>query len=202
VHVVVAKKSPPLTPVIPLLLPQKLEEQNPQFFQAYYTRLKLKDQIVLFNHLLDQQVNIVHHCQNAWRAQQAQLAAQAQAAAAQQQGGQPPGGLANMPGMQPAASLPSSMPAAAAGGAAAPSSEPVPASAAAPAADSGAYSGSDLRPGGLQTPDLGDLGDMQVSLVERPAAAAATLDFLGHREGECELLRLSLPTSSERHGGQ
>ena len=35
---------------------QKLEEQNPDFFQAYYTRLKLKDQIVLFNHLLEQQV--------------------------------------------------------------------------------------------------------------------------------------------------
>ncbi len=35
---------------------QKLEEQNPEFFQAYYTRLKLKDQIVLFNHLLEQQV--------------------------------------------------------------------------------------------------------------------------------------------------
>ena len=35
---------------------QKLEEQNPDFFKAYYTRLKLKDQIVLFNHLLEQQV--------------------------------------------------------------------------------------------------------------------------------------------------
>jgi uncharacterized protein (TIGR01589 family) len=35
---------------------QKLEEQNPDFFAAYYTRLKLKDQIVLFNHLLEQQV--------------------------------------------------------------------------------------------------------------------------------------------------
>lgn len=35
---------------------QKLEEQNPDFFRAYATRLKLKDQIVLFNHLLEQQV--------------------------------------------------------------------------------------------------------------------------------------------------
>ena len=34
----------------------KLEEENAKFFQAYYTRLKLKDQIVLFNHLLEQQV--------------------------------------------------------------------------------------------------------------------------------------------------
>lgn len=38
---------------------QKLEEQNPNFFRAYYTRLKLKDQIVLFNHLLLQQVNVM-----------------------------------------------------------------------------------------------------------------------------------------------
>ena len=34
----------------------KLEEENAKFFQAYYTRLKLKDQVVLFNHLLEQQV--------------------------------------------------------------------------------------------------------------------------------------------------
>ena len=38
------------------MVAQKLEEQNPSFFRAYYTRLKLKDQIVLFNHLLLQQV--------------------------------------------------------------------------------------------------------------------------------------------------
>eukprot|EP00873_Tetraselmis_striata_P004588 jgi/Tetstr1/424852/TSEL_015355.t1 len=37
---------------------QKLEEQNPEFFRAYYTRLKLKDQILLFNHLLEQQVQM------------------------------------------------------------------------------------------------------------------------------------------------
>ena len=39
---------------------QKLEEQNPEFFKAYYTRLKLKKQIVLFNHLLEQQVQLMH----------------------------------------------------------------------------------------------------------------------------------------------
>lgn len=36
---------------------QKLEEQNPDFFRAYYTRLKLKDQIILFNHILQQQMD-------------------------------------------------------------------------------------------------------------------------------------------------
>ncbi len=35
---------------------QKLEEQNPQFFQLYYVSIKLKDQIVAFNYLVGQQV--------------------------------------------------------------------------------------------------------------------------------------------------
>ena len=47
---------------------QKLEEQNPDFFQAYYTRLKLKDQIVLFNHLLEQQVAMFQKMQRQWMA--------------------------------------------------------------------------------------------------------------------------------------
>ena len=46
--------------------PQKLEEQNPDFFRAYYTRLKLKDQVVLFNHLLLQQVNVVQRHAGGW----------------------------------------------------------------------------------------------------------------------------------------
>lgn len=33
---------------------QKLEEQNPDFFKAYYVRLKLKRQIMIFNHFLEQ----------------------------------------------------------------------------------------------------------------------------------------------------
>ncbi|GMH38089.1 hypothetical protein BSKO_05973 [Bryopsis sp. KO-2023] len=37
------------------LILQQLEQQNPEFFWVYYLRLKLKDQIVLFNYLLDQQ---------------------------------------------------------------------------------------------------------------------------------------------------
>ena len=45
---------------------QKLEEQNPDFFRAYYTRLKLKDQIILFNHLLDQQVQMFHKIPRNW----------------------------------------------------------------------------------------------------------------------------------------
>lgn len=42
---------------------QKLEDQNPDFFKAYYTRLKLKDQIILFNHLLEQQVGMYQKLQ-------------------------------------------------------------------------------------------------------------------------------------------
>lgn len=45
---------------------QKLEEQNPEFFRAYYTRLKVKDQITMFNHLLDQQVQMVQKLHRTW----------------------------------------------------------------------------------------------------------------------------------------
>lgn len=34
---------------------QRLKDQNPEFFKMYYLRLKLKDQIVMFNYLLEQQ---------------------------------------------------------------------------------------------------------------------------------------------------
>lgn len=37
---------------------QKLEEQNPEFFKAYYVRLKLKKQIVVFNHLLEKHAQL------------------------------------------------------------------------------------------------------------------------------------------------
>ena len=40
-------------PGFTLLVWQKLEEQNQEFFQGYAVRLQLKDQINLFNHLLD-----------------------------------------------------------------------------------------------------------------------------------------------------
>ena len=32
---------------------QKLEEQNPEFYRAYYARLRLKDQILVFNELIE-----------------------------------------------------------------------------------------------------------------------------------------------------
>lgn len=43
-------------PHMTTLVWRKLEEQSPDFFAMYHTRLKLKDQITLFNHLLKQQV--------------------------------------------------------------------------------------------------------------------------------------------------
>jgi len=38
---------------------QKLEEENEEFFKAYYARLVLKQQIMQFNKLLDQQVQLM-----------------------------------------------------------------------------------------------------------------------------------------------
>ncbi|XP_077226979.1 uncharacterized protein LOC143860294 [Tasmannia lanceolata] len=40
---------------------QKLEEENADFFRAYYTRLKLKKQIILFNHLLEHQYHLMKY---------------------------------------------------------------------------------------------------------------------------------------------
>ncbi|XP_052482553.1 uncharacterized protein LOC105788326 isoform X2 [Gossypium raimondii] len=39
---------------------QKLEEENREFFQAYYLRLMVKQQIMEFNKLLEQQVQLMH----------------------------------------------------------------------------------------------------------------------------------------------
>uniref|UniRef100_A0A0E0FIK4 Uncharacterized protein n=1 Tax=Oryza nivara TaxID=4536 RepID=A0A0E0FIK4_ORYNI len=39
----------------------KLEEENSEFFRAYYIRLKLKRQIILFNHLLQHQYNLMKY---------------------------------------------------------------------------------------------------------------------------------------------
>lgn len=38
---------------------QKLEEENPDFFRGYHLRLVLKDQIVRFNQLLEQQAELM-----------------------------------------------------------------------------------------------------------------------------------------------
>eukprot|EP00268_Persea_americana_P055739 TRINITY_DN6503_c0_g1_i3.p1 TRINITY_DN6503_c0_g1~~TRINITY_DN6503_c0_g1_i3.p1 ORF type:complete len:352 (+),score=82.49 TRINITY_DN6503_c0_g1_i3:277-1332(+) len=40
---------------------QKLEEENTDFFKAYYIRLKLKKQIVTFNRLLERQYNLMKY---------------------------------------------------------------------------------------------------------------------------------------------
>ncbi|KAL0547760.1 hypothetical protein IC582_012185 [Cucumis melo] len=40
---------------------QKLEEENADFFRAYYIRLKLKKQILLFNHLLEHQYRLMNY---------------------------------------------------------------------------------------------------------------------------------------------
>ncbi|KAF5747949.1 hypothetical protein HS088_TW05G00680 [Tripterygium wilfordii] len=44
---------------------QKLEEENQDFFRAYYLRLMVKDQIIKFNKLLEQQVRLMHQIQPA-----------------------------------------------------------------------------------------------------------------------------------------
>ncbi|XP_058100361.1 uncharacterized protein LOC131245136 isoform X1 [Magnolia sinica] len=40
---------------------QKLEEENAEFFRAYYIRLKLKKQIIMFNHLLERQYHLMKY---------------------------------------------------------------------------------------------------------------------------------------------
>ena len=44
---------------------EKLEEQNGEFFTAYYTRLRLKDQILAFNTLLEQHAGLLDKLQAA-----------------------------------------------------------------------------------------------------------------------------------------
>ncbi|XP_052170665.1 uncharacterized protein LOC127786926 isoform X2 [Diospyros lotus] len=48
-----------IDPGFTTLVWQKLEEENADFFRAYYIRLKLKKQIILFNHLLEHQYNLM-----------------------------------------------------------------------------------------------------------------------------------------------
>ncbi|XP_038682152.1 uncharacterized protein LOC119982716 isoform X2 [Tripterygium wilfordii] len=48
-----------IDPGFTTLVWQKLEEENADFFQAYYIRLKLKKQILLFNHLLEHQFHLM-----------------------------------------------------------------------------------------------------------------------------------------------
>ncbi|KAI4355220.1 hypothetical protein L6164_004011 [Bauhinia variegata] len=50
-----------IDPGFTTLVWQKLEEENPDFFRAYYIRLKLKKQILLFNHLLEHQYHMMKY---------------------------------------------------------------------------------------------------------------------------------------------
>ncbi|XP_044502542.1 uncharacterized protein LOC123223442 [Mangifera indica] len=50
-----------IDPGFTTLVWQKLEEENADFFRAYYIRLKLKRQIILFNHLLEHQYHLMKY---------------------------------------------------------------------------------------------------------------------------------------------
>ncbi|XP_039062639.1 uncharacterized protein LOC120207191 [Hibiscus syriacus] len=50
-----------IDPGFTTLVWQKLEEENADFFSAYYIRLKLKKQIILFNHLLEHQYHLMKY---------------------------------------------------------------------------------------------------------------------------------------------
>ncbi|KAI4338365.1 hypothetical protein MLD38_023435 [Melastoma candidum] len=50
-----------IDPGFTALVWQKLEEENADFFRAYYIRLKLKKQILLFNHLLEHQYHLMKY---------------------------------------------------------------------------------------------------------------------------------------------
>ncbi|KAI0524203.1 hypothetical protein KFK09_003567 [Dendrobium nobile] len=50
-----------IEPGFTTLVWQKLEEENSDFFRAYYTRLKLKKQIIIFNQLLEHQYHLMNY---------------------------------------------------------------------------------------------------------------------------------------------
>ncbi|XP_039047860.1 uncharacterized protein LOC120188522 isoform X2 [Hibiscus syriacus] len=50
-----------IDPGFTTLVWQKLEEENADFFRAYYIRLKLKKQILLFNHFLEHQYHMMKY---------------------------------------------------------------------------------------------------------------------------------------------
>ncbi|KAF8396242.1 hypothetical protein HHK36_017857 [Tetracentron sinense] len=49
-----------MDPVFTELVWQKLEEQNPEFFKAYHLRLMVRHHIMIFNNLLEKQVELLH----------------------------------------------------------------------------------------------------------------------------------------------
>ncbi|GAB4861601.1 hypothetical protein Ancab_036794 [Ancistrocladus abbreviatus] len=50
-----------IDPGFTTLVWQKLEEENAEFFRAYYIRLKLKKQIIMFNNLLEHQYHLMKY---------------------------------------------------------------------------------------------------------------------------------------------
>ncbi|KAF6140870.1 hypothetical protein GIB67_042283 [Kingdonia uniflora] len=48
-----------IDPGFTTLVWQKLEEENAEFFRAYYIRLKVKKQIIMFNHLIEHQFHLM-----------------------------------------------------------------------------------------------------------------------------------------------
>ncbi|KAK9015313.1 hypothetical protein V6N11_006425 [Hibiscus sabdariffa] len=57
----VRKRDARIDPGFTTLVWQKLEEENADFFRAYYIRLKLKKQILLFNNLLEHQYHMMKY---------------------------------------------------------------------------------------------------------------------------------------------
>lgn len=55
-----------VSPNIIALVWQKLEDQNPEFFKAYYLRLKVKDQMSRFNELINKQAEMMHNKSRIW----------------------------------------------------------------------------------------------------------------------------------------
>uniref|UniRef100_A0A1D1XE53 Inositol monophosphatase 1 n=2 Tax=Anthurium amnicola TaxID=1678845 RepID=A0A1D1XE53_9ARAE len=59
--VAILKNRAKIEPGFTSLVWQKLEEENADFFKAYYVRLKLKKQILLFNNLLEHQCHLMKY---------------------------------------------------------------------------------------------------------------------------------------------
>ncbi|CAG9466126.1 unnamed protein product [Pedinophyceae sp. YPF-701] len=57
--IAVLQQQAKIEPAFTRIVWAKLEEQNPEFFRAYYTRLRLKDQIVFYNYLLERQQQLL-----------------------------------------------------------------------------------------------------------------------------------------------
>mmetsp|Transcript_5742 Transcript_5742/g.17547 ORF Transcript_5742/g.17547 Transcript_5742/m.17547 type:complete len:214 (-) Transcript_5742:86-727(-) len=53
-------------PALVAMVWQKLEDLHPAFFAEYHARSKLKEQIVMFNYLLEQQVSMVNKLYSGW----------------------------------------------------------------------------------------------------------------------------------------